>query len=65
MTHQYIDVIVFVTLAVSMFSVDMLCHRRNTGITILNATVWTLAWFIVAGIFAGYLYVSHGSQLAF
>ncbi|MBI0275441.1 TerC/Alx family metal homeostasis membrane protein [Hafnia alvei] len=65
MIQQYADMIVFFTLAAGMFLIDMLCHRGHKPVSIFNATMWTLAWFMVAGVFAGYLYVSKGSQLAF
>jgi len=55
---------VFVGLALSAMLIDMLTHRGNKPVTLLNASVWSVFWIVISLGFAGFLYVEHGPTIA-
>lgn len=59
-----VDIIVFLALSLGMLILDLFYHRGNSPVSILNASVWTLMWVIVSGVFGAYLYLTHGQDLA-
>lgn len=59
-----IDFIVFLALSLGMLLLDILYHRGSHKVSILNASLFTAAWVVVAGVFAYYLYWQHGSAMA-
>lgn len=59
-----IDFIVFLALSLGMLFMDLLAHRGSHKVSVLNASLWTVAWVAVAGVFAYYLYWAHGLDMA-
>lgn len=55
---------VFVGLALSAMLIDMLTHRGNKPVTLLNASAWSVFWILISLGFAGFLYVEHGPTIA-
>jgi len=58
------DIIVFLALSLGMLAMDLFYHRGNHPVSILNASLWTIAWMTVSGVFGLYLYLTHGLDLA-
>ncbi|WP_339050209.1 TerC/Alx family metal homeostasis membrane protein [Candidatus Hamiltonella endosymbiont of Tuberolachnus salignus] len=56
--------IVFVTLSVLAIFIDLFMHRNNKPISLKSACFWSLFWVGIAFVFAGFLYLSHGQELA-
>lgn len=56
--------LVFITLAVGAIALDLYKHRDNHEITLKSAVMWSLFWIAIALVFAGYLYVEHGTDTA-
>ena len=57
-------VIFFVALSVGAIFIDLFVHRQNKRITLKNAVLWSVFWVFVAMIFAGFLYIQHGAEVA-
>lgn len=55
---------VFVGLCIIALAIDLLTHRKDKPLSLANASMWTIFWIAVSMIFAGYLYVVHGPQVA-
>ncbi|NLC22801.1 MAG: TerC/Alx family metal homeostasis membrane protein [Halomonadaceae bacterium] len=59
-----VTIAVFVGLVVVALIVDLMSHRKDKPLTLLNASLWSIFWVLVSLAFAGYLYLSHGSSVA-
>ena len=57
-------VIVFIALAIGAIAIDLFMHRSDKAITLKNAIFWSLFWVVIAMIFAVFLYLHHGSEVA-
>lgn len=57
-------VFVFTLLSLGAIAIDLFAHRNNKKITLTNATLWSLFWVLVALLFACYLYLHHGNEIA-
>lgn len=57
-------ILVFVVLAVGALCIDLFSHRSNKELSLTNAAIWSVFWVAIAMAFAGYLYLSHGSEVA-
>ena len=55
---------VFFGLAIIALIVDLYSHRKDKPLTLLNASLWSVFWVAISLVFAGFLYVSHGSEVA-
>lgn len=55
---------VFILLAVSAFLVDLFSHKKDQPISLLSASLWSVFWVALSLAFAGYLYISHSSEVA-
>ncbi|MDF7670332.1 TerC/Alx family metal homeostasis membrane protein [Orbaceae bacterium ESL0721] len=54
----------FIILSVTAIFIDLFAHHKDKPITLTNAIVWSLFWIVVALLFASYLYLHHGSDVA-
>lgn len=59
-----ITLAVFAALALLALVVDLYSHKQDEPISLKNASLWSVFWVAVSLAFAGYLYISHGSQVA-
>ncbi|MBI6531124.1 TerC/Alx family metal homeostasis membrane protein [Proteus vulgaris] len=57
-------VIVFVVLAIGAIFIDLFMHRADKPITLKNAIFWSIFWVAIAMVFAGFLYIHHGAEVA-
>lgn len=57
-------VIVFIALAIGTIAIDLFMHRSDKAITLKNAIFWSLFWVVIAMVFAVFLYLHHGSEVA-
>lgn len=57
-------VAVFVILSVGAIAIDLFAHRDDKPMSLKSATLWSLFWVLVSVIFGGFLWVSHGSEMA-
>ncbi|MDV5227574.1 TerC/Alx family metal homeostasis membrane protein [Providencia rettgeri] len=57
-------VIVFIALAIGAIAIDLFMHRSDKAITLKNAIFWSLFWVVIAMVFAVFLYLHHGSEVA-
>ncbi len=57
-------VIVFLLLAAGAIFIDLFMHRHDKPISLKSAALWTVFWIVVAMVFAGFLYVHHGAEVA-
>ncbi|MEY0514185.1 TerC/Alx family metal homeostasis membrane protein [Providencia manganoxydans] len=57
-------VIVFIALAIGAIVIDLFMHRSDKAITLKNAIFWSLFWVVIAMVFAVFLYLHHGSEVA-
>lgn len=55
---------VFVCLVLAALTIDLISHRKNKPISLLNASLWSIFWVLISMVFAGYLYLSHGASTA-
>lgn len=59
-----LTIAVFVGLAIVALAIDLVTHKGDKPITLLNASLWSIFWVAISMAFAGFLYVEHGSQVA-
>lgn len=59
-----LTIAVFVGLAILALAIDLVTHKGDKPISLLNASLWSVFWVAVSLAFAGFLYVEHGSQVA-
>lgn len=57
-------ILVFIALAVGALFIDLFMHRKNEEISLKNAVAWSIFWVAIAMVFAGYLYLTHGLEVA-
>lgn len=57
-------ILVFIALAVGAIFIDLFMHRKNEEISLKNAVTWSIFWIAIAMVFAGYLYLTHGLEVA-
>ncbi|MDF7675285.1 TerC/Alx family metal homeostasis membrane protein [Neisseriaceae bacterium ESL0693] len=57
-------VMVFVGLSVIALLIDLFAHRNNKTISLKSAALWSVFWIMVAMVFAGFLYIHHGADVA-
>lgn len=57
-------VIVFAALSIGAIVIDLIMHRKEKPISLVNAIYWSIFWVLTAFIFAGYLYIHHGNETA-
>lgn len=55
---------VFIVLAIVALGIDLITHRKDKPVTLLNASIWSVFWVAISLVFAGFLYVSHGSEVS-
>lgn len=55
---------VFVALAVFALAIDLFTHNKDKPVTLANASIWSVFWVAISLAFAGFLYVSHGPEVA-
>lgn len=56
--------LVFIGLALGAIALDLYKHRDNKEISLKSAMAWSVFWIAIALVFAGYLYIEHGSETA-
>lgn len=57
-------VAVFLVLSVGAIFIDLFMHRKNENISLKSAAIWSIFWIVMAGFFAGFLYIHHGAEMA-
>lgn len=57
-------VAVFIALSVGAIFIDLFMHRHDQPISLKSAALWCIFWVAVAMVFAGFLYVHHGAEVA-
>ncbi|CNE52912.1 TerC/Alx family metal homeostasis membrane protein [Yersinia nurmii] len=57
-------VIVFIALSVGAIFIDLFMHRHDKPISLKSAALWSIFWIFVAMVFAGFLYLHHGAEVA-
>ncbi|WJV55933.1 TerC/Alx family metal homeostasis membrane protein [Pectobacteriaceae bacterium CE90] len=57
-------VTVFVVLAIGAFFIDLFMHRHDEPISLKSAALWTVFWIVISMLFAGFLYIHHGAEVA-
>lgn len=55
---------VFIVMSVLALLIDLFTHKNNEPITLTKSIMWSIFWIVLSLMFAGYLYVSHGSAVA-
>ncbi|HBO6963448.1 TPA: TerC/Alx family metal homeostasis membrane protein [Pseudomonas aeruginosa] len=55
---------VFIGLAVIALAIDLLTHNKDKPVTLANASMWSIFWVAISMVFAGYLYMTHGPEVA-
>lgn len=59
-----LTVTVFVVLAVSALTIDLIAHRKDRPISLKNAAMWCLFWLSIGLGFGVFLYFQHGAEIA-
>lgn len=57
-------VAVFIGLSVLAFIIDLFSHRDDKPISLKSAVLWSIFWTLTSLLFAGYLYIHHGADIA-
>lgn len=57
-------VVIFIVLALTAIIIDLYAHHKDKPISLSNAILWSLFWVAVAFVFALYLYLHHGGEVA-
>lgn len=57
-------VILFTVLSVGALAIDLCMHKEDEEVPLKSAALWSLFWVAIAFVFAGFLYVNHGSEVA-
>lgn len=55
---------VFIVFALAAFFLDLFSHRKDAPISLKSATVWSVFWILISLVFAGFLYQTHGPEMA-
>nr|AAS47531.1 tellurite resistance protein TerC [symbiont bacterium of Paederus fuscipes] len=59
-----LTVAVFIGIALGALLLDMVTHRDEKPISLARASVWSVFWIAISLVFAGFLYIQHGSAVA-
>ena len=59
-----VTIAVFVGLVIAALAIDLFSHRKDKPLTLMGASLWSIFWVAISLAFAGFLYVSHGSETA-
>lgn len=59
-----LTIAVFAGLAIFALALDLFTHKKDKPVSLLNASLWSVFWVAVSLAFAGFLYVTHGSDVA-
>lgn len=57
-------VAVFILLSAGAIFIDLFMHRGDKPISLKSAALWSVFWIAMALVFAGFLYVHHGAEVA-
>lgn len=57
-------VLVFVALSIGAIFIDLYMHREDKPIPLKSAVMWSIFWVAISFVFAGFLYVNHGAEVA-
>ncbi len=57
-------VAVFLALSVGAIFIDLFMHRKDKPISLKSAASWSVFWVAIAMLFAAFLYVHHGAEVA-
>lgn len=57
-------VLVFIVLSIGAIFIDLYMHRDDKPIPLKSAVMWSVFWVATAFVFAGFLYVRHGTEVA-
>ncbi|MDR0217897.1 MAG: TerC/Alx family metal homeostasis membrane protein [Enterobacteriaceae bacterium] len=57
-------VAVFIILSVGALVIDLVMHRDDKPISLRSAALWSVFWIAIAFVFAGFLFIHHGSEVA-
>lgn len=57
-------VIAFVVIVILGLFIDLCMHKDDKPISLKNAIYWSIFWVAISFIFAGFLYIQHGSEIA-
>ncbi|SFU44596.1 TerC/Alx family metal homeostasis membrane protein [Xenorhabdus koppenhoeferi] len=57
-------VAVFIILSVGALFIDLFMHRDDKPISLRSAALWSIFWIAIAFVFAGFLYIHHGTETA-
>lgn len=59
-----ITLAVFIGLAVIALAIDLITHNKDKPVSLANATIWSIFWIAISLVFAGFLYINHGPEVA-
>ncbi len=54
----------FAAIILGFLALDLFSHRKDKPVSIKDALIWSVIWIVLALCFAGYLYLSYGSEMA-
>ena len=57
-------VAVFVLLSLGAIFIDLFMHRKAEDISLKSAAAWSIFWVAIALLFAVFLYIHHGAEMA-
>lgn len=57
-------VIVFIALSVGAIFIDLFMHRDDKPVSLKSAVLWSVFWVVDAMVFAVFLYIHHGAEVA-
>lgn len=57
-------VAVFLLIAVGAIFIDLFMHRHDKPISLKSAAAWSVFWVVLSLVFAGFLYIHHGAEVA-
>lgn len=59
-----VTIAVFAALTIFALAIDLFAHRDDKPMSLMQASAWSIFWVAISLAFAGYLYVSHGSEVS-
>ncbi|MGL5334636.1 MAG: TerC/Alx family metal homeostasis membrane protein [Enterovibrio sp.] len=57
-------VAVFLLLSAGAILIDLFMHQDDKPIPLKNAVLWSIFWVAISFVFAGFLYIHHGAEVA-